>query len=85
MNYKLSDEVLAAVAQSVQLAILTGTDVVDHLRLIEVEPSLKAVDAPPAELVLTVGCRDRLQRNIDDLLQRAKELSAAMQLEPADA
>ena len=30
---RLSDEVIAHVAKLVQLAILTGTDVVDHMRM----------------------------------------------------
>lgn len=33
MNFKLEDEVIAHIAKLVQLAILTGTDVVDHMRL----------------------------------------------------
>lgn len=78
MHYKLSDEVLAAIARSVQVGILTGTDIVDHLRLIEVEPDLEnqVRDGSGPPLVLTAGCRDQLERNIDDLLQRAKQLSS---------
>jgi hypothetical protein len=34
---KLQDEVIAHVAKLVQLAILSGTDVVDHMRMIELE------------------------------------------------
>jgi hypothetical protein len=39
MQYKLSDETIGQVAKLVQLAILTGTDVVDNLRQIRVTPS----------------------------------------------
>lgn len=76
MNYKLSDEVLAVIAQSLQLAIITGTDIVDHLRLIEVEPSFSTPDAPPASLVITAASRERIQANIDDLVKRSLELRA---------
>jgi len=31
---KLSDQVIGHIAQLVQLAILTGTDVVDHMRMV---------------------------------------------------
>ena len=34
IEYKLSDEVIAQIAKLVQLAILTGTDVVDNLRML---------------------------------------------------
>ena len=33
--YKLHDEVIGEVARSLQRALLTGTDIVDHLRQIE--------------------------------------------------
>ena len=33
-EYKLSDEVIAQIAKLVQMAILTGTDVVDNLRML---------------------------------------------------
>ena len=39
MQYRLSDETIGQIAKLVQLAILTGTDVVDNLRLIRVTPS----------------------------------------------
>ena len=34
---KFSDELIADVARTLQIAILTGTDIVDHLRTFEVE------------------------------------------------
>jgi len=34
---KLQDEVIAHIAKLVQLAIISGTDVVDHMRMIELE------------------------------------------------
>ena len=36
--FKLSDDTIAIIARQVQIAILTGTDVVDNLRLLELEP-----------------------------------------------
>ena len=44
-NYKLSDEVIAHVAQLLQLAILTGTDVVDNLRMIRLSPLGEGLEA----------------------------------------
>ena len=36
---KLSDDAIVIIARQLQVAILTGTDVVDNLRLIDLEPS----------------------------------------------
>ncbi len=36
---KLSDEAIIVIARQLQIAILTGTDVVDNLRLIDLESS----------------------------------------------
>ena len=35
--YKLSDDAIILIARQLQVAILTGTDVVDNLRLLELE------------------------------------------------
>ena len=37
MTYTFSDELIAHLAKAAQLAILTGTDIVDHFRMIQVE------------------------------------------------
>ena len=34
---KLNDEVIAHIAKLLQIAILTGTDIVDHLRMLTLE------------------------------------------------
>ena len=36
--FKLSDDTISIIARQVQIAILTGTDVVDNLRILELEP-----------------------------------------------
>ena len=36
-NYSLSDNVIAHVAKLLQLAMLSGTDLIDHLRMIRLE------------------------------------------------
>ncbi len=50
-SYTLSDDVIAHVAQLLQLAILTGTDIVDNLRMIRLTPlgeGLEALKLEPA-------------------------------------
>lgn len=79
MKLTFSDEVLAAVAQCIQLGMLTGTDVVDHLRMLEVETDptdvMPSIGQTSQQLVLTPECKIRHERNIVDLLDRAMQLS----------
>jgi hypothetical protein len=67
MHYKLSDETISSIAKLVQLAILTGTDVVDNLRTLRLE-------AQGEELSPTQGFNDSFQKNLDDLAQKALDL-----------
>jgi len=68
MAHKLSDEVISAIARSLQVAILTGTDVIDNLRAIRVELS------EDGEMVLTGDYRKSEKENIDKMLQLAQEM-----------
>ena len=66
MNYTLSNEVISHIAKLLQMAILSGTDVVDHLRMIKVTGSEENED----ELVLTSEYREisdgQVQKMLDD-------------------
>ena len=63
----LGDDVISEIAKVVQIAIITGTDVVDNLRLIEVE-------SQDDLLVLTSDYVKRSERNIETLIEQATEL-----------
>lgn len=39
MKLKLNDEVIAHIAKILQMALITGTDIVDHLRMVTLEES----------------------------------------------
>jgi hypothetical protein len=78
MKYNLSDEVIAAIARSLQLSMLTGTDVVDHLRLLEVEASEDLSVNGNNQLKLTAECSERTERNIQDLQQQALRLAESI-------
>jgi len=69
--YKLSDEVISQIAKLVQLAIITGTDIVDNLRMIEVEPSEKEEKF----LNLTSEYRTICENNLEKLLEEVSALS----------
>lgn len=61
---KLNDEVIAHVAKILQLALITGTDIVDHMRMIV----LKASDE---ELYLDEEYVKNSDSNIEKMLQEA--------------
>ena len=67
MNYTLSNEVIGHLAKVLQMAILSGTDVVDHLRMIKVTTSSENDD----ELVLSDEYREisenQVQKMLDDI------------------
>jgi len=69
MAYKLSDSVIARIAQIVQEGIIMGVDVVDLLRQVEVEP------VGSGELVdLTREYVAQVRSNYEKLLDEAKEI-----------
>jgi hypothetical protein len=71
MEYRLSDDVVAAIARSLQVALLTGTDIVDNLRAIRVE-------VEGDQLILTSGYRAAEQDNIEKMIQAVQELQAGV-------
>ncbi len=67
-EYKLSDEVISNVARQLQIALLTGTDIVDNLRLIRVVSS----DEDEATLVLSPEYRENSEKSIQNMLDLAE-------------
>ena len=64
---KLDDSAIAQIAKSLQVAILTGTDIVDNLRQLEFvcEDEVLLVDPEMSKA---------FDENIDNLLSKASEL-----------
>ena len=58
---KLNDEVIAHISKLVQLAIISGTDVVDHFRMIRLAPSEN-------ELFLEENYRSQIDDNIKKMV-----------------
>jgi hypothetical protein len=71
-TYRLDDEVLMDIARQVQVAFLTGTDVVDNLRTIRLSTS----DSNEGILYLSEDYRENSETNIKSLLERAQNLQA---------
>jgi hypothetical protein len=67
---KLDDEVIAHIAQLLQMAILTGTDIIDHLRMIELDTSGKLT------VTLTDAYRKQSEENIDRMITEVENLSS---------
>ena len=64
---RLHFEVVGHIAKLLQLTILTGTDIIDHLNALELVEK-------DGQLFLTKETRDKSLDNIDDLLQKADEI-----------
>lgn len=65
----LSDEVIGHIAKLVQIAILTGTDVVDHLRSVELTQDLET-----GNLFLTEAYSARADENLERMLSEIEQL-----------
>ena len=66
MSKKLTDTSIAQIAKCLQVAILTGTDVVDNLRQLEFVIVGDNIDISPEHL-------ETFQKNLQKLLVSAKE------------
>jgi len=75
--YKLTDEVITQVGKLLQLAIITGTDLVDNLRMIEVAPS----ELEPGKLSLSPEYRAVADQQIETLMQEVENIKSENQLE----
>ena len=65
----LSNQVIAEISRLLQVALLTGTDVVDNLRLLEIKE-----DPKEGMLVLTDAYVERSSRNIEKMIEDAEKL-----------
>lgn len=70
---KLSDEAIIVIARQLQIAILTGTDVVDNLRLIDLEsangqlvPTQESVDAHERQVQSMLDVLESGQLSFED-------------------
>jgi len=68
--YRLDDEVVAEVARSLQRALLTGTDVVDHIRAIELNVA-RGADV----IMLSPNYLERTQANDQRMVDESQDLA----------
>lgn len=67
---KFSDELIADIARTLQIAILTGTDIVDHLRTFEVEDESGLIK-------LTRESKERIETEIQEMAARIENERSA--------
>ena len=63
---RLSDEVIAHIAKVLQLAIISGTDIVDHLRMMQLK-----VDGET--LLLDEDYLENSEKNIEKMLDQIED------------
>ena len=67
-NVKLNDSVIAHFVKLLQLGLLTGTDIVDHFRMVR-------MTLEEGELFLNKEYTTNQEENINKMLQQAVEIS----------
>ena len=63
---KFSDNLISNIARTLQIAILSGTDIVDHLRSFELEEK-------EGVLCLTENSLERVEKEVSSMLEVAKK------------
>ncbi len=67
---RLDDSVIGHVAKLIQLAILTGTDIVDHMRMMRLTEDDQT-------LFLDADYEENATRNIQAMVEQIEELTAS--------
>lgn len=75
MNYKLGDDVIVELRNLIQICMLTGTNVIDHLRMVRLESNNDEVN-------LTDDYRRHAADNIEKLIMLANEMIEVETEEP---
>lgn len=71
-NYTLDDKTIGQIAKCVQVAILTGTDVVDHLRQLQL-----TINENTNNITCTEEYLSTFDQNINKMITEAAEKQAA--------
>lgn len=81
MVFKMSDDLIAMIRELVQLSLLTGTNIVDHLRSIQIEP----VEEKPVYLTVTPEYVEAYNAMItklnEEALKKQEELQKTLAVE----
>lgn len=78
-RYNLSDEFIAQLAKLLQMALLTGTNLADNLRLVQVTTN------DEQKVVLTEEYKKNFEANIEKMLTEAEDIKEEMRSTIAEA
>lgn len=78
-RYNLSDEFIAQVAKLLQMALLTGTNIGDNLRLVQLTPN------DDGKLTLTEEYKKSFEASIEKMLAEAEDIKEQMRSTIAQA
>lgn len=78
-SYKLHDGTIGLFAQLLQLALLTGTDIVDHFR------TIRLVDDGEGRLVPDPEFREQFEANLQRMLEEVAKLAQEVTEESSGA
>lgn len=78
-HFGLSDEFIAQIAKLLQMAMLTGTNIGDNLRLVQV------MSNEDGKIVLTPEYKEYFEASIKQMLAEAEDIAATMQKTVAQA
>lgn len=73
--YKMSDDLIGMVREIIQLSLLTGTNIVDHLRSIQMEP----VEGKEVYLTVTPEYVEAYNKMVLSLNEQALKMQEEMQ------
>jgi hypothetical protein len=92
-TFKMSDDLIAVIREIVQLSLITGTNIVDHLRSVEIEvdndsstklvPTIKYIEAYNAMVEELVKKAAEVQKKLDE--QQAEQLQLEFVTSDEDA
>ena len=75
MSYRLSDETIGQIAKLLQVAIITGTDIVDNLRTIRLQVSDGEMLEPTPDYL------ENFERNLNKMIETLAEQTTSNQSE----
>ena len=70
-RFNLTDKAISHIAQLVQVAILTGTDIIDHMRMIRLVENESSLCLDQEYSSVFDGTLDKMMKNVDE--QNVKE------------
>jgi len=68
-SYKLHDGTIGLLAQLLQIALLTGTDIVDHFR------TLQLIDDGSGKLIPDPAFKDQFEANLQRMLDEVAKIA----------